>query len=95
MWKSLFKNDEFLAYTKQEWMGSLEKFDNVILEKALLHCKEKESYPPSLPLFVEICKSHARHHEHIDKKEEQATCDPAIARMHLDKIREMLNMKHR
>ena len=95
MWKSLYKSDEFLAYTKQEWMDSLEKFDSNILDKALLHCKEKESYPPSLPLFVEICKSCVRRHDNIDKQEAPHKCDPAIARMHLDQLRAMLNMKPR
>ena len=95
MWKSLYKSDEFLAYTKQEWMSSLDKFDSSVIDKAFLHCKEKESYPPSLPLFVEICKSYARHQDSVSQTTEQPKCDPAVARMHLDKMRAMLNMKSR
>ena len=96
MWRSLYKSDEFLAYTKQEWIGSLEKFDSTILNQALVHCKEKEPYPPSLPLFVEICKSFTRSPDGFaEKKGESQKADPAIARMHLDKMRALLNMKPR
>src|SRR3990167_10930685 len=50
IWRSLYKSDEFLAYTKQEWMSDLDKFNSTVLDHALMHCKQQESYPPSLPL---------------------------------------------
>ena len=96
MWRSLYKSDEFLAYTKQEWMSDLDKFNSTVLDHALMHCKQQESYPPSLPLFVEICKTYVKRQDDFARKEEmQPTADPAVARAHLDKMRAILNMKPR
>lgn len=95
MWKSLYKSEEFLSYTKREWQKGLEKFNQDVLEKAVVHCSEKEPYPPSLPLFIEICKSHLRLPVKASDIEKHQPCDPNVAHQHLEKIRQILNMKHR
>ena len=94
-WRSLFKDDEFLAYTKREWMASLEKFDNSTLCIALDHCSKNERYPPSLPLFVETCASKSKRHKFFQRDEEEKRSDPTVARMHLNNIRNILNMSQR
>lgn len=92
LWRSLYKNDEFLAYTKREWRSGLEKFDGVVIGKALLYCRQHESYPPSLPLFIELCSSNMRRNNYF-KREKKLKGDRSIAHQYLKQMRHILNMK--
>lgn len=93
LWKSLYQTEEFLNFAKQEWQGSLKSFEDVTLDKAILHCKQHESYPPSLPMFVDICKSKTKNETYFTNNTRDAKpSSPEVARMHLNQMREMLNV---
>lgn len=61
----------------------------------MLHCSEKEPYPPSLPLFIEICKANVRQPVKASNIEMPRPYDPHIAYQHLEQIRQILNMNLR
>lgn len=95
MWRSIYKSEAFTAFSKHQWMQGLKDFDNATLGKALIHCRQNESYPPSLPLFIEICRSTLKRQVYQPLQFDSSKADPAVARMHLDKIRAILNMPSR
>ena len=93
VWKSLYKNDEFLAFTKQEWRNALTRFDDDVIEKVLTHSQNHWEYPPTLPQFIECCKAHGNNvfimHPHTPSRYFE------VAHAALNKIRTILNMKSR
>ena len=93
VWKSLYKSDEFLAFTKTEWLNALARFDDIIIAKALTYSQNHYEYPPTLPQFIECCKAHSNR---VFVVERHATDrNIAIAHEALNKIRTILNMKPR
>lgn len=56
IWKSLYKNTEFLNLTKKEWKEALSNFEDKIIEEAICYCREMREYPPTLPQFIDHCK---------------------------------------
>ena len=93
VWKSLYKSDEFLAFTKDEWLNALARFDDEIITKALLYSRNHYEYPPTLPQFIECCKAHSNRVFALERH----TSDRNITVAHeaLNKIRIILNMKPR
>ena len=93
VWKSLYKSDEFLAFTKQEWRDALTRFDDDVIAKALTHSQCHWAYPPTLPQFIECCKAHSNNvfvmHPHTPSRNFE------VAHAALNKIRTILNMKSR
>lgn len=90
LWSNTYKTEAFLNTAKQEWHMALKSFDNITVGKAIDRCRESVSYPPSLPMFVEICKSMLKRDAGFMKKEEGARGNPDIARQSLANIKAFL-----
>lgn len=93
VWRSLYKSDAFLAFTKTEWLYGLMQFEDNILDKTLMTCLNNWEFPPTLPQFVESCRAHS-------KLVRDGKCDriskpssPDVAHAHLNQIKAILNMK--
>jgi hypothetical protein len=95
VWRSIYKTDESLSYTKKTWADELMRFEDKSLEHALRACMQACSFPPTLPQFIEFCKSHQKSDGFFQSKDELKKPEPAIAKMHLEKIKSILNMKPR
>ena len=93
VWKGLYKSDEFLAFTKNEWLDALKEFDDSSIDKALLNCRSQWEYPPSLPQFMEACKRIASKDKGFYTRSPVQKGDPEVATMYMKKIKTMLNMK--
>ena len=93
VWKSLYKSDEFLAFTKLEWLNALIRFDDEVITKALAHSQHHWAYPPTLPQFIECCKAHDNKVFVLQPRASSRNLDTAHAA--LNKIRTLLNMKTR
>jgi hypothetical protein len=93
VWRSIYKTDEFLDYTKKAWIDGLMKFEDKSIEHALQLCLKKCPLPPTLPQFIECCKAHQNTDVFYQKQESVQKADLTMAEMHLNKMRTILNMK--
>ena len=74
VWKSLFKHSDFLNFTKIEWEKGLGRFETQVLIEAIERCRDgrhHKDFPPTLPQFIDLCRSIARKDECFPKDEEQ------------------------
>ena len=93
VWKGLYKSDEFLAFTKNEWLDALKEFEDSSIDKALLNCRSQWEYPPSLPQFIEACKRIASKDKGFYTISPVQKGDPEIAAMYMKQIKTILNIK--
>lgn len=93
VWRSIYKTDEFLDYSKKAWLEGLMGFEDKSLEHALQLCLQRCPFPPTLPYFIECCKAYHKPDVFFQSKEEPQKANPAVAHMHLEKIKTMLNIK--
>ena len=91
VWRSLYKSDAFLAFTKTEWSKGLMRFDDKTVDKALLSCLSNWELPPTLPQFVDCCKAYTK--RMMYEKDVIKPCTPAVAEANLNQIKNFLNMQ--
>ena len=92
VWRSLYKSEEFLAFTKNEWLGNLARFEDSILDKALMNCLNTWDYPPTVPQFIEGCKAYSRQGQYEKYSTNSKPARPEVARAHLSQLKTLLNM---
>ncbi len=95
LWLSAYNNAKVLDIARLEWSESLKEFDNQVLKLALEQSKKTEHYPPTLPLFCEMCltikKSIQARQEALAKKRETHTpSDPQIVQFHISEMKKYL-----
>ena len=92
IWRSLYKSDAFLAFTKSEWLDGLIRFEDKVIEKTLMTCLNNWELPPTLPQFVESCRAHSK--LGLDAKSSRISkpSSPDVAYAHLSQIKAILNM---
>lgn len=56
IWRSQFKNEGFLEFAKKEWGEGLRKFNDELLDQAILACRDYFDMPPSLAQMIGICR---------------------------------------
>ena len=56
-WSSLHKEGKLIEMFKREWADALRKFDKTIIRDALIYCRSRYRLPPTLPEFIDCCKS--------------------------------------
>ena len=95
VWRSLYKSDEFLAFTKNEWLEGLKKFEDTAIDKTLLTCRDQWEYPPSLPQLIEGCKQVTNKNKGFYNNNQPANkAKPEIAMMYLTQLKTILNIKN-
>lgn len=58
IWRSQFKEgDGFVVFVKKEWQEGLKEFSDVVVEKAILKCRDFYEMPPTLPQVIIACKN--------------------------------------
>jgi len=93
-WRNLYKNPDFLAFAKKEWLQALAGFEEKMLYQALSNCLENHKFPPNIAEFLNCCK-------HMSKKsvffipEDVKKASPEIAETQLQKLKDILNMSPR
>ncbi|HHT9843873.1 TPA: hypothetical protein ACT9I4_001990 [Legionella pneumophila] len=93
-WSSLHKEGDFIAKFKREWAEALSDFDTQIIKEALLYCRTHYRLPPNIPEFFECCKMFkARQRSKITPQIESTPRDLETGRKHIQKIKQILNIK--
>jgi hypothetical protein len=91
IWRSLYKNDSFLAFTKSEWQKGLVDFQEQLLDEAIGICRIKNEHPPTLPQFIDICKALKVREEGREKVQQKTFVrNMIIAEVYLKKMKAML-----
>jgi hypothetical protein len=91
VWVNQFQG-EFLDFAKNEWLEGLKNFDESSIESATKFCRNTRALPPTLPKFVEICRSF--HKQQIEMPVVPAARQP-LSQVGIDAlkaIKTMLNM---
>lgn len=93
VWRIQFKDDEFLAFAKGQWFEGLKMFDEDTLDLAIDQCRKNIELPPTLPKFVDICRSfHNRKLVVTQSRESSRSCLSMAGKEALGCIRKMLHM---
>lgn len=93
IWRSQFKNEYYSDFARKEWSKALQEFDEKLIEQAIDECLKNREMPPALAQFIECCKQLSARKKQFFQREVYKPCDPIIANSHLQKIKELLNMK--
>ena len=92
VWRSQFKNADLIQFAKLQWCEGLVKYDEKVIQREILRCRDQEEYPPTLVQFIARCRQSTKHV--IRKREEPIKpSDPKMAREVLLKIKTMLGEK--
>ena len=91
-WRKAYTNNEFLQFTKREWLDGLAGYEEQLLYRAVAISRENNKFPPSLPEFIECCKYVRNRASFCFKREAVKPANPEIAEMNLMKIKTALNM---
>ncbi|RUR14285.1 Vir protein [Legionella sp. km772] len=79
LWRSQFKNDGFLEFAKKEWLDGLGQFDDAILDKAILECRDHCDMPPTLPQMITMCRGiKKRTSFYVVPKESKPACKAVV-----------------
>lgn len=89
LWRSQFKNDEFIEFMKSEWVNALRDVEDKYFQEAVAYCQSKKEFPPTLPYFVELCRNAEKRTVFMKMPNYKKSC-PEIAALHLEKMRAML-----
>jgi len=95
VWRSIYKTDEFLDYSKKVWLEGLIGFEDKSFEHALQTCLKTYPLPPTLPQFIECCKTYQKPDVFFQSKDVIKKADPAVVKIHVEKIKALLKTKPR
>ena len=92
-WRNLFKSQDFLQFSKREWLDALSGYEEKVLYQAVVFCRENNPYPPTIPEFIECCKKVNKKSTFFHREQTVGEPDRRVAHQHLNKIKSILNMK--
>jgi hypothetical protein len=94
MWSSSYKSGSQLELAKKEWADALKNYESGVIKEALLICRNKNNFPPSLPQFSEYCKAlERRHDDYFVKDVERRPSRPEVVEENLKKIYKILKSR--
>lgn len=90
VWRSQFKDEDFLEFAKKEWLEALRSFDNDILLKAIVSCRESIDMPPTLPQMVELCRKIKKRNDFFIASSNAKPAKSEVVALHIKRCRELL-----
>ncbi len=95
IWRSQFKNDGFLEFAKQEWLDGLSQFDEDIITRAIIECRDSFEMPPTLPQIIHLCRGIKKRINFFVAGKAIEKALPEVAEKHLKACRNYLNRSHK
>ncbi|CEG62209.1 Legionella vir region protein LvrB [Legionella micdadei] len=92
-WRSQLKHEQFISFMKEEWSQALIDIKDTVLESAIKVCMANKELPPTLPQFIEICKSIEKKNAVFKVTPSTKPKTPAIAEFNLSQMKKILNIK--
>ncbi|WP_131775031.1 replication protein P [Legionella anisa] len=93
VWRSQFKSDEYLSFTKGEWLEGLVGYEDKVLDAAVQLCRHKKEFPPTLPQFIDFCEQSTNKNKFFKADNSTKHQNPELAKAYLQKIKQILNIK--
>lgn len=90
VWRSQFKHEDFLEFAKKEWLEALSHFDNDILLKAIVSCRESLEMPPTLPQMIELCRKIKKRNDFFVASSTIKPATSDVVTFHIKRCRELL-----
>ncbi|WP_133141153.1 Vir protein [Legionella spiritensis] len=91
VWRSQFKHDDFLEFAKKEWHQALLEFEDGIIEQAIAACLAGRELPPTMPQFMDLCRSAKKRHAFAPINRDHKPRNLEVAFIHLHKMKQLLN----
>lgn len=89
VWRNQFKSEDFLAFGKKEWLAGLKPFEDEILNKMTLHCRDHLEFPPTLPQLINLCRKEIKGAAFF-KAENIEVSLPEVQQRYIGKIKKVL-----
>lgn len=94
LWRSQLKNDDYLTFMKNEWVQALKHIEGEIIEHAINYCRDNKEFPPTLPSFIDLCKTAKKKHAFVQAPKKEGRKAPSeVALKHLKDIKALLHIK--
>ena len=90
VWRSLFKHEWFLDFTKKEWVEGLNGFSDEVLDKAVIHCRDYCEMPPTLPQVIILCRQIKKRNEFYVATQDHTPTNMAVVNRHLKQCKAFL-----
>jgi hypothetical protein len=94
LWRSQLKSEEFIVFMKNEWFKALEQVAEQHIDEAIVYCLKHKEFPPTLPSFVDLCKTASRPRLFTKASPSTSKAKPEVAYKHLAAIKTILQMKN-
>lgn len=79
VWRSQFKSDGFLEFAKKEWLEGLSHFSDLIVNQAIIECRDYCEMPPTLPQMIGFCREiKKRTSFYVALKSHQPSCKELV-----------------
>ena len=90
IWRSQFKDEGFLGFSKKEWADALSGFNDDVLTKAILNCRDFYELPPTLPQLIGCCRQINRQSTFYVKQSGYVPASQEVVEFNVKKCKEML-----
>ena len=90
VWRSQFKSEWSLDFTKKEWDEGLTVFSDEVVNKAALHCRDFCEMPPTLPQVIILCRQIKKRSEFYVANTDHKPATAAVVNLHLNRCKEIL-----
>ena len=55
-WRNLYRTNEFILFSKKQWLDALDEFDEPLLSQAINVCRQHYKFAPNIPEFIDCCR---------------------------------------
>lgn len=93
VWRSQFKQEDFLEFAKREWAKALGEFEDKVIEQATLASLAGRELPPTLPQFIDLCRAAKKRLAFMPPKRCNKPRNLELAYAQLKKMKQILNIK--
>ncbi|HHS8321924.1 TPA: Vir protein [Legionella anisa] len=93
VWRSQFKQADFLEFAKWEWTKALREFEDKVIEQATIASLASKEFPPTLPQFIDLCRAAKKRLSFIPPKRCNKPRNLELAYTQLKKMKQILNIK--
>lgn len=90
LWRSQFKSEGFLEFSKNEWLEGLRLFNDDTLNQAILACRDFQKMPPSLPQMIGFCRDIKRKTSFYVADTDHQPASPKVVEAHIKQCKAFL-----
>jgi hypothetical protein len=93
IWRSQFKDEAFLGFAKKEWQEGLSDFSDVVLNQAMISCRDHYEFPPTLPQMIHHCRQINKQNTFFVSQDDYVPPNPALVESCLQQCKSFLTQR--